>query len=101
MSKVNPVAGPRETAGAHSTAQTKTPVDPKVRKAAQEFEAMFVRQILTAAKIGGHDKQNGYDGMAVDAIAGAVTKGGGLGLSRQIEDAISQASNGSVKNLSK
>ena len=72
MSKVNPVAGPRETAGAHSTAQTKTPVDPKVRKAAQEFEAMFVRQILTAAKIGGHDKQNGYDGMAVDAIQRSV-----------------------------
>jgi Rod binding domain-containing protein len=101
MSKVNPVTGPRETAGAHSPAHAKTPVDAKVRKAAQEFEAMFVRQILTAAKIGGHDKQNGYDGMAVDAIAGAVTKGGGLGLSRQIEEAISQASNGSVKNLSK
>jgi peptidoglycan hydrolase FlgJ len=67
------------------------PGDSKLHKAAQEFEAMFVRQILTTAKITGHDKSNGYDGMAVDALAGAITKGGGLGLSREIEAALSRA----------
>jgi Rod binding domain-containing protein len=72
-------------------AHVKAPVDPKIRQAAQEFEAMFVRQILKAAKIGGHEKENGYDGMAVDALATGVTQGGGMGLARQIEEALSHA----------
>ena len=49
---------------------------------------MFVREILTAAKVTGHDKANGYDSMAIDAIASGVTKGGGLGLAREIERAL-------------
>jgi Rod binding domain-containing protein len=65
--------------------------DSKVHKAAQDFEAMFVREILRAAKVTGHDKPNGYDSMAVDAIASSVTKGGGLGLAREIEAALSHA----------
>jgi Rod binding domain-containing protein len=72
-------------------AQVKAPVDAKVHQAAQEFEAMFVRQILKAAKIGGHEKESGYDGMAVDALASGVTQGGGLGIARQIEEALSHA----------
>jgi Rod binding domain-containing protein len=100
MSKVNPITTRMEPNDAHPTAPTKTAADPKIHKAAQEFEAMFVRQILTAAKVGGsHEKKNGYDGMAVDAVAGAVTKGGGMGLAREIEEAIRQASNGAAKKL--
>jgi Rod binding domain-containing protein len=73
-------------------------VDAKVHKAAQDFEAMFVRQILSAAKVGGnHAKQSGYDGMAVDAIAGAVSQGGGLGLAQHIEDALARAGIGAQK----
>ncbi len=73
--------------------QAKTPAEAKVHKAAQDFEGMFLKQILSAAKVGGsHGKQNGYDGMAVDAVADAVGKGGGMGLARQIEDAVAKAS---------
>lgn len=93
MNKIDPVnARPVDSTAAHAhTRGAKPPGDAKVHKAAQEFEAMFVRQILTAAKVGGHDKASGYDGMAVDAIASAVTQGGGLGLARQIEDALSHS----------
>jgi Rod binding domain-containing protein len=76
----------------------KAPSDAKVHKAAQEFEAMFLRQILSSAKVGGsHAKKSGYDGMAVDAVASAVSEGGGLGLAHQIEDAITRASIGATK----
>ena len=94
MSKVNPIAAARTEAPVTPPSPTKAAkgaVAPKLKKAAQEFEAMFVRQILTAAKVGGHDKQNGYDGMAVDALASGITKGGGLGLARQIEEALRRA----------
>jgi Rod binding domain-containing protein len=72
--------------------QVEKPADTKLHKMAQEFEAVFVRQLLSAAKLGGHDKkEDGYDGMAVDALATAVTRGGGLGLARQIEEALTHA----------
>jgi len=102
MSKVNPIAAARTEAPVTPPSPTKAAkgaVAPKLKKAAQEFEAMFVRQILTAAKVGGHDKQNGYDGMAVDAVAGAITKGGGLGLAREIEEAIRQAADTRAKKV--
>jgi Rod binding domain-containing protein len=78
-----PQAPPRET---------EKPADTKLHKMAQEFEAVFVRQLLSAAKLSGSaKKEDGYDGMEVDALATAVTRGGGLGLARQIEEALSQA----------
>jgi Rod binding domain-containing protein len=83
MPQVPPQAPPRET---------EKPADAKLHKMAQEFEAVFVRQLLSAAKLGGSaKKEDGYDGMAVDALASAVTGGGGLGLARQIEEALSHA----------
>ena len=93
MNKIAPITPQAPLAKANAvTKPGPTPVDPKVHKAAQEFEAMFVRQILTAAKVGGgHDKQQGYDGMAVDALASGITKGGGLGLAREVEDALNRA----------
>jgi Rod binding domain-containing protein len=79
-----PQAPPREA---------EKPADTKLHKMALEFEAVFVRQLLSAAKLGGHGKkEDGYDGMAVDALATGVTRGGGLGLARQIEEALSHSS---------
>src|SRR3954463_9426913 len=60
-----------------------------LHKAASEFESMLVRQLLTAAHMGGN-KQDAYSGMAVDALASGIERGGGLGLTRQIEDAIAR-----------
>ena len=108
MSKIAPIVSPltrpvdsnvatAAAGAAKDPGKHKATLDPKVHKAAQEFEAMFVRQILTAAKVGG-EKHNGYDGMAVDAVAEAVTQGGGLGLARQVEDAVLRAAGGGPKN---
>jgi Rod binding domain-containing protein len=101
MSKIAPVTNqPHPTVHAASPAKAgKAATDAKVHKAAQEFEELFVRQILSAAKVGGggDGKKSGYEGMAVDAIASAVSGGGGLGLARQIEDAVARASVGAAK----
>jgi Rod binding domain-containing protein len=92
---VSPV-GPVTTAPLAPTPRerpdAKAAVDPRIQEAAREFESMFVRQILSAAKVGGaHQESQGYDGMVVDAVATAIAKGGGLGLAREIEDALLQA----------
>ncbi|MGA2450003.1 MAG: hypothetical protein ABTD50_15090 [Polyangiaceae bacterium] len=60
----------------------------KLHKAASEFESLLVKQMLKQSNISGEDKANGYADMAVDAMASAVEKGGGLGLVRSIEAAI-------------
>ena len=78
-------------------AKAKPVIDPKLKKAAEQFEEMFVKQILSNAKLTGKDKEDGYDGMAVDAVASAVSKGGGLGLAHQIEEAISRARQATTK----
>ena len=56
----------------------------------REFEAMMVRQMLTAAGVGGKDKESPYAGMQIDAIAKGVTAGRGLGLAQQIADALAR-----------
>ena len=63
----------------------------KLQKAAAEFEAIFVKQLLKEAKIGGEQKSGGYGDMAVDALADGVERGGGLGLARQIEKSLAAA----------
>lgn len=63
----------------------------KVHRAAGEFESMLVRQLLSAAHAVGKDGGGAYGGMAVDALASGVEKGGGLGLAKAIEDALSRA----------
>jgi Rod binding domain-containing protein len=62
----------------------------KLRHAAGEFESLLVKQMLKAAKIGGGDdeKASGYGDMAVDALASAIERGGGMGLAQRIEQAI-------------
>lgn len=64
--------------------------DAGLARAAAEMESVFVRHLLEAAKIGGPSAQSGYGSMAVDALASGIEQGGGLGLARRIEEALSQ-----------
>jgi Rod binding domain-containing protein len=87
--------GPQASTGASSAieglASAKGAADAKrkagIHKAATEFESIFVRQLLTAAKIGGA-KGGGYGSMAVDALASGIQSGGGMGLAGAIEKAL-------------
>jgi Rod binding domain-containing protein len=68
--------------------------DGALRKAAQEFEAILLREMLKYVEkcgklgTGGDDSgQNIYGSMVVDAVAGAVAQAGGLGLTKVITSA--------------
>lgn len=55
-------------------------------KVGRDFEAIFVRQMLTSTKVAG--KSGGYADMAVEALASSITAAGGLGMGRAIEQAL-------------
>jgi Rod binding domain-containing protein len=57
----------------------------EIAKVAKEFEAVLVRQVLTAAKAAGKESSSQYGGMAIDALADGIMHGGGLGLARNLE----------------
>ena len=65
------------------TAEDKKTAD--LKKAATGFETLLVKQMLATAKVAGKGE---YSDMGVDAMANAVTQGGGLGLTGAIEKAI-------------
>lgn len=80
-------------------------------KVGRDFEAIFVRQMLSSTKVAG--KEGGYADMAVEALAASITAAGGLGMGRAIEQALSShtgahhrlvtpesPAGGDVKNLS-
>lgn len=60
----------------------------KLRSAAGDFESLLIKQLLKESKVAGPEKDNGYGDMAIDALAGAIERGGGLGLAKHIEHAI-------------
>ncbi len=62
----------------------------RLHKVAQEFEAVMVHQLLEAAKLGGEEKDSGYKSMVVEAAASGISEGGGLGLAKQIEEALAR-----------
>jgi Rod binding domain-containing protein len=87
--------GGQTATGQAAAAQSAIASDPKrlakLQSAANEFESLLVKQLLKSAKMGGSGddgKSSGYADMAVDAMASAVEKGGGLGLAKRIEQAI-------------
>lgn len=66
----------------------------EIKKAAGQFEAIMLRQLLApsiepmmSGGLGGASAPGGgiYGYMLTDAIAGSISKGGGLGLSAMIE----------------
>jgi Rod binding domain-containing protein len=78
-----------------TTGSNHEPRADKIRHAATEFETILVKQLLKAAKLGGpggDEKANGYADMAVDALASGIEQGGGLGLARRLEEALSTRS---------
>jgi Rod binding domain-containing protein len=91
---MNPLGAIGALGSAQATAQTEKAdkPDPKLLKAARDFEAIFVRQMLksvektTAAGAGAAKSagQNTYGSMIVDTLSESITAGGGMGLSEMI-----------------
>jgi Rod binding domain-containing protein len=88
---------PSQAHAALALAENGGPKSPKgaasLHQMAKEFETMLVHQLLDAAKVGGDANASGtsaYRGMAVDAFANGVSQAGGLGLAKQIEDALTR-----------
>ncbi len=79
VSRLAPLAAAPATA---ARSQTRTE---KLDKAAQDFEAVMVKQLLKEAHVAGSDGPNGYGDMAIDALSSAVEAAGGLGLAQTIE----------------
>lgn len=87
-----PIIGPMPAAKVDAAAK-KAKDTADIKQAAAAFEAILVRQMLGSAKVAG---KGNYSDMGVEALATAVTQGGGLGLGRAIEDAISAEHPGPV-----
>jgi len=63
------------------------PAKPDATRAqAQQFEGVFVRQILETSHLAAAG--GGYASLAIDALAGAIEAGGGLGLADLITRAL-------------
>jgi Rod binding domain-containing protein len=56
-----------------------------LHKVATEFEAMLLRQLLGAAKVGG---SGSYADMAVESLSDGLSRSGGIGLARELEAAL-------------
>ncbi len=98
---MNPIASisAKPAATVTETDAQKALADKSAReRAASEFEAIFLRQMLAGmqktskgasgdTKSGGAQGNTVYSSMVVDAMADAITKGGGLGLARTILEA--------------
>jgi hypothetical protein len=87
--------GPKPTQRTAETGGDKSPQDAenieKLKKASLQFESIFVRQLLRNAQFAPKGSHQGFGSMIVDAMADAITKGGGLGLSKQIEQMVAAA----------
>lgn len=83
----SPLAGVGALNGA-AAAQPAEQADPKALKAAKDFEAIFLRTLLsslektTSVKSGGRldTGQSTYGSMVVGAMADQISQGGGIGL---------------------
>ncbi len=72
-------------------------VKPEVAHAAREFEAIFLRQMLTSLEKSSHMGSTGsagsdvYGSMMVGALADAVAAAGGVGLAKYVTTSLSHA----------
>ena len=102
VSSINSAADARRAfateTGAGAAPASARPTPTQIKAAAQQFEAIILRQLLTPAidplmshGLGGDSKQNGgggggiYGYLVTDVLATSLSKGGGLGLSRMLE----------------
>jgi len=74
-------------------------VSGSVKQAAQQFEALLIRQFLSNARSTSwlneqQESESGWREIADDSLAGYLVKAGGLGLSKQVESMINQAERG-------
>ena len=82
---------------------TATTPDPAARKAAQEFEAMMLGQVVdqmmatvkSGAFGGGHAEET-WRSVLSNAIGESIAKQGGTGIAAQIESAIARYRQGSI-----
>jgi Rod binding domain-containing protein len=84
---ISPVGAPRAAPVAPTDERTE-----QLRRVARDFESLLVKQLLTAAKVGGAAaEKGGYGDMAVDALATGIEKGGGLGFADRMAEALGAA----------
>ncbi len=84
------------TSGAESAPRP----DPKLAKIAQEFEAIFLRNLLKPLESAGEMGKRGtvtsgagvYGSMMVGALADSASSGGGIGLSHLVLEALTRGS---------
>jgi Rod binding domain-containing protein len=75
-----------------ATAPKAPPADPRLKEAARQFEAVFLRVMLTSlertTKIGNGSPisagQSAYGSMVVDALSDALSASGGIGLQESL-----------------
>lgn len=92
LSSVGPAAA---SARVFTPAPSVQPTPADIKKAAQQFEAILMRQLLKPAvepllnsSIAGEGGQSGagtYSYLLTDTLATSMTQGGGLGLARVLE----------------
>lgn len=91
MNPIGAIGSLGSAQAAQQTDKAEAP-DPKLLKAARDFEAIFVRQMLksvektTAAGAGAAKSagQSTYGSMIVDSLTESITSAGGMGLSEMI-----------------
>jgi Rod binding domain-containing protein len=91
-----PISGLQALHGVNAGKATE-PVDPKALKAAKEFEAIFLRTLLsslektTAVSSGGklNTSQSTYGSMVVGALADNISGSGGIGLAGIVAKSLS------------
>jgi Rod binding domain-containing protein len=71
-------------------------IDKSARQAAEQFEALLIRQFLSNARSTSwlsdqQESESGWREIADDSLAGYLVKAGGLGLTKQVESLIAQA----------
>lgn len=84
-----------------STPSTATAVDPALRKAAQGFEALFLRQVIGSmrqAKLGddlfGSSATNTYREMSDKQLADSLSQKGSIGIAAMVEAQLTQKDDG-------
>ncbi|MEO8905636.1 MAG: rod-binding protein [Polyangiaceae bacterium] len=95
---MNPIGAIGSATSAGAAAKPDAP-DPKLLKAAQEFESIFVRQMLkglekTTAAGAGTSASAGektYGSMIVDTLSDSISKAGGLGLADVIAQSMAMS----------